>query len=321
MTTAPSETPSLPGEQGAAGGGGNVALGYNGASDGAYIDTALPLTQYRMRIETADDINRPDRADYFYPQCGCFRFLPPGTPGRNPNAPGPGTVPADHVNAEIFSNYLEWAPFKRFSAWIDVPYRWVDIFYTGTAHPEFFSGWSDVMFGFKGAIVYRPNTLVTFQWRTYTPTGDASRGLGRNNWNLEPGFLFFQRLSPRLFFEGQIQDFIPVAAADDFAGNVLNYGFSLNYLLYNRPNFRIIPVYEMLGWNVLSGKELTPAGVQNAAGDTIFNAKFGVRLGFGQMILQNYFVNRADIYLGYGRALTGDVWYKNMARAEFRIRF
>src|SRR5262249_21688405 len=60
MTTAtPEQEPSLTGVQGAAGAAENVALGYNGASDGAYIDTALPLTQYRLRFETGDDANRP----------------------------------------------------------------------------------------------------------------------------------------------------------------------------------------------------------------------------------------------------------------------
>jgi len=28
-----------------------------------------------------------------------------------------------------------------------------------------------------------------------------------------------------------------------------------------------------------------------------------------------------DFYVGYGRALTGDVWYKNMLRVEVRVRF
>ena len=313
---------SLPGEQGAAGGGGNTALSYNGAADGAYIDSALPITQYRLRYDALNDMNRPDRADYFYPKCGCFRTLAAqGKPGGDPNAPGPGTVPADNVNAQILYNTIEFAPIPRLSGWVDVPVRWVDIFETNGVAPQFNSGLSDIMFGFKGAIVYNPTQLVTFQLRTYAPSGNASLGLGRNNWNLEPGLLFYQRLSSRLFFEGMIEDFIPVASADDFAGNVLTYGGSLSYLLYNRPNFRILPVYEMVGWNVLSGKELTPAGPQSAAGDFIANAKFGVRFGFGQMTRTNYFVSRADVYLGYGRALTGDVWYKNMARAEFRLRF
>ena len=326
-TTPPSDqnldltTPELPSEQAGATGTGEVA--YNGAGGGGYIDSALPFSHYRLRIDTANDDNRPDRADYFYPKCGCFRTLAAlGRPGGDPNAPGPGRVPADHVNYEILSNYLELAVHPRFSGWVDIPVRWVDIFWRDpTVPPAFHAGLSDIMFGFKAAIIYKPTQLLTFQMRTYSPTGDASLGLGRNNWNLEPGFLFYQRLTQRMYFQGMIQDFIPVASADDFAGNVLSYGGALSYMIYNRPNFRILPVGEMVAWNVLSGKDLSDSGPINAAGQTIVNAKFGVRFGFGQLTRPNYFLNRADLYLGYGRALTGDVWYKNTVRGEFRLVF
>jgi hypothetical protein len=31
-------------------------------------------------------------------------------------------------------------------------------------------------------------------------------------------------------------------------------------------------------------------------------------------------LSQSDIYIGYGRALTGDVWYKDILRAELRLR-
>jgi hypothetical protein len=46
-------------------------------------------------------------------------------------------------------------------------------------------------------------------------------------------------------------------------------------------------------------------------GDTIVNAKLGLRIGSGN----------ADFYASYGRALTGDVWYKDIVRLEFRLGF
>src|SRR5205085_2000217 len=94
---------------------------------------------------------------------------------------------------------------------------------------------SDVNFGFKYALLYDPDQVLTLQLRTYAPTGDSTRGLGRNNWNLEPALLLYERLSERLFFEGELRDFIPVASADDFAGNVVRYGGGLSYLAVNRP--------------------------------------------------------------------------------------
>src|SRR5207302_1734348 len=47
------------GESGAAGGGGTFS---------GYIDSALPVTQIRLRYDSAYDDNRPDRAEFFYSQ-------------------------------------------------------------------------------------------------------------------------------------------------------------------------------------------------------------------------------------------------------------
>jgi hypothetical protein len=227
----------------------------------------------------------------------------------------------DHINFQQTSNYLEYALVPRFSVWGDIPVRWVDFFFTNpTAPRQMHSGLSDIQFGCKYALLYDPCEILTFQWRTYAPTGDPTTGLGRGNWNVEPALLYYRRLTSRLLFEGELEDFIPVAPRDDFAGNVLTYGGSLSFLLYNRPTFRVIPVTELMGWHVFSGKETTPNGVFSAAGDNIINAKFGVRVGLGELV-QPGFLNRVDLYVGYGRALTGAVWYKDIARAEFRLRF
>jgi hypothetical protein len=64
---------------------------------------------------------------------------------------------------------------------------------------------------------------------------------------------------------------------------------------------------------------LTPRGfaydiipAQDAGDETILNAKLGVRVKFA---------DRSDLYVGYGRALTGTVWYKDMLRVEYRLAF
>jgi hypothetical protein len=81
-------------------------------------------------------------------------------------------------------------------------------------------------------------------------------------------------------------------------------------------------VVECVGWTVLGGKEAvfpTDTAV-SAVGDTIVNAKFGVRTQLGKPV-GNGILRRADFYAGYGRALTGEVWYKEIMRFEFRLRF
>jgi hypothetical protein len=303
------DTAGLPSPGGATVGGGQAAMA-------GYVDNAVPWSHYRLRFDAAYDDNRPDRADFFYPKCGCFRVA-----GTDPNAPGPGSAPAKRVDYQELSNYLEYAVNPRFSVFGNIPVRWVDIsFTTPGVDNENHHGLSDVDFGFKYALLYECNQVLTFQLRTYAPTGDATLGLGRNNWNLEPAVLYYRQLGERAFLNAELRDFIPVESADDFAGNVLRYGFALSYIVYNTPGFRVTPVGEMVGWSVLSGKELADGVPASAAGDTIVNAKIGVRVGFGEMS-QPGFINRADVYVGYGRALTGDVWYKDIWRAELRISF
>src|SRR5205085_1898326 len=64
-----------------AGVGSSVAL----AAPGGYIDNAIPKTMFRLRFDAAYDDNRPDRAEFFYAKCGCFRVA--GVPGRAPGPP------------------------------------------------------------------------------------------------------------------------------------------------------------------------------------------------------------------------------------------
>jgi hypothetical protein len=305
--------------------GGSAAGGGSGFTAAGYVESAIPVTQYRLRVDFADDDNRPDRADFFYPKCGCFRTAAKlGLPGGDPNAPGPGKVPASKVDFTELSNYFEYAYTPRISAFINIPVRYLTIhFQPFGVQNETESGLSDIDFGFKYAMIYQPDRVLTFQLRTYTPTGDARLGLGRNNWNLEPALLYYHQLSPRMYFEGELRDFIPVSSQDDFAGNVIRYGGALSYLVYNQPCFRIAPVAELVGWTCLTGQESNEEGViSSAKGDTIVNAKIGVRVGFGELLQPGYLsLNRCDFYVGYGRALTGDVWYKDIGRAEFRLRF
>ena len=173
-----------------------------------------------------------------------------------------------------------------------------------------------------------PCRYLTFQLRTYVPTGDSESALGTGHVSLEPGLLFYQRLSDRLVLQGQLTDWIPVARHGSEAGNVLSYGLGLGYDVYRGCNFRVTPVAELVGWTALNGYKSVfepisatappnldlpvTHGVEQAGGDTIVNAKFGVR---------TYFSNGQDLYVGYGHSVTGDRWYKDMFRVEYRIGF
>src|SRR5262249_7514139 len=197
---------------------------------------------------------------------------------------------------------------NRVSAFVEVPVRLLNPERNNNT-----SGLADMNAGFKVAMIACADTVFSFQFRTYIPTGDSDRGLGTDHVSLEPGLLYFQRLSERLVLEAEFKDWNPIGGSD-FAGNILRYGVGLSYDVFRNSGVRVAPVAEFVGWTVLNGKEFDALTntVKEAGGDTIVNAKLGTRFWMGDY---------NSLYVGYGRALTGDVWYKDIVRVEYRLAF
>jgi hypothetical protein len=335
--------------------GGGVAV-----APGAYLDNAVPKTMLRMRFDSAYGLNRPDRATYFYATWKELSFHPHGINHGgvlfDPNAKGPDALPAN-VNYQEISSYLELALNKRFSLFADVPVRFQTFRGLQEDMPEselkrnrndapnpgspFFpeplgenleqqptaaNGLGDIRAGFKYAFVAEPDQYLTFQFRTYTPTGSPSHGLSTGHWSLEPALLYYQR-QDRTTFQAQVMDWIPIGGGP-LAGNVLSYGFGVGYDAYRRRSLCVTPIMEVVGWTVLDGFESTfgtiqatappglelpvTHGVEKAGGDTIVNLKFGVR---------TYFCQGHDVYVGWGHAVTGSHWYQDIIRVEYRKVF
>jgi hypothetical protein len=266
-------------------------------SSAGYIDNAIPGDDVRFRFDAAYDFTRATRAEFFYPVA---QPLGHGLPRPEPR-----------VDYQDLSAYLELAPSERFSGFVELPWRFLN--------PEVnadTNGFADMNAGFKYAFVYRPDLVATFQFRTYAPTGDSRRGLGNDHVSLEPAILLYAPLTERLVLNGEFRYWVPIGGTD-FAGDLVRYGLGLQYDLSHSCRYRITPVAEVIGWTVLSGKEsfVTPSGevgIADAAGDTIVNLKLGARIGLGE---------RSDVYAGYGRSLTGDRWYENTFRLEYRLLF
>lgn len=285
----------------------------------AYLDNAVPRTQLRLRYVAGYENNAPGRGEYFYPQFG---------PTRNASQP---------LSFQEYLTYVEYAPRANLSMFLDVPTRF--IFIPAGRQPDGriqpsqqFSGFSDLMLGFKYAIIARPDAFYTFQLKTYLPTGTGGSGLGTNHASLEPGFLAFRRLSERVYFLGQFTDWIPLHGSlfnntdnprdpfqgHRFASNVINYGAGLFYNLALSDRGRVAPSTEVVGWTFLGGlKEISEGSVQSASGDTIVNLKVGLRFGLGDYSQGGGPLNdRLSFYVGYARALTDQVLYRNMFRVE-----
>ncbi len=310
--------------------GSDLDLGFYGSaglgsstvlSETMYVDDAAIARQFRFRFDGAFNNPLPDRAEFFYGQCGCFNRSqnPPVPP-----APGPPLAETS-VDYQEYSMYLELAPREKFSSFFELPFRAIN-----PDVNENHAGLSDIVTGFKLGLITRQDRLLTFQLKTYIPSGDANAGLGTGHVSLEPGILYFRRLNNRLTVNAELRDWIPLSANNVdgqlFAGNVIRYGFSSAYDLFQMPVcgntacagcgrnlHRLSAVTEIVGWSVLDGLAFdgNTGRLLDADGTDILNIKFGLR----------YSVNGKSLAISYGRTLSDDTWYSDIARLEYRIAF
>lgn len=277
---------------------------------GGYIENAMPNSMIRLRFDSAYNNNRPDRGEFFYAKSAIL-----GTP----NARGPG-LRERSIDYQELTTTAEVAFAQRISAFFDIPVRFINPDVNQNA-----AGIGDVGFGMKYAAIYTPTRVVSAFLRFQAPSGSISKGLGNGNWWIEPGVLWLEQLSQKWQLFGEFRFQTPLAPRSDFTGNLFRYGLGTSYIIAQGRSWYIAPVAEVVGWTVLSGKEtdLDTLQVVRAAGDTIVNAKFGVRIGFGApgCGCGSPYLTRNDLYIGYGRALTGEVWYKDLLRFELRRFF
>ena len=282
-------------------------------ANGGYLDNAVIRNRFRLRFDNGSGINQPSRAEYFYAKCGCFRTgIPAGTPNHDPNAFGPGPnldiEGMGGVDYQEYQGYLELAPVDWISGFVEMGIR--------SINPELndnTTGLGDMRAGFKMYLYSQDEQYLTFQLRTYIPTGDSDRGLGTNHVSLEPGVLFYKRIGDRIGLEGEFKDWISVGGTD-FSGNVLQYGGGIGYDIYRCRGWTVTPILETVGWTVLTGRQTdvtTTTLSSSSSGDTIVNVKPGVRIR----------KDKQSLYAGYGRAITGDVWYQDIFRVEYRLDF
>lgn len=292
---------------------------------GGYLDPAAPVTTFRLRYDDAINNKFPDRGEYFYAKCGCFRDPVLAGGLLDPKARGPQGLNAS-VSYQDVRPYMEYAFSPKFSVFTELPFRFVD--FNSLPTPVVSQqglgtegGLSDMNVGFKYAFIAETDRYVTWQVRTYIPTGNSELGLGTGHVSIENSLLYYRRLSDRWLLQGQLTEFAPVDVTG-FASNVLQYGGGLGYILTQQPNYTIVPTVEAVGWTFLGGHKFNDVegGYQSASGDTIINIKPGVRVGFGSspgpMMMQ-----RQSVYAGFGIPITDDQFYTNLFRVEYRMLF
>lgn len=282
-----------------------------------YIGDSEIQSKIQVRGDLGYHIDAPDRAEFFYGKCGCYRDLQ-GNPAYDPDAPGPGPGIVEDMNFKQLHVQGEYAFTQRLSAFAVVPFRSVQpqSFVGGAAGFGNESGIGDVQAGVKFALLRDAMNSVTLQLQGYFPTGDAARGLGTNHASVEPAVLLHRLATDRLSIEGQLGAWhpiggsagVPTTSSDKFAGDVLYYGIGPSYELYRSDNdITFAPVVELVGWRVLSGRQT--GGTGDPTGTNIVNLKLGARIGWSE---------EDSFYIGYGRALTSASWYDSILRLEYR---
>ncbi|MBV9155203.1 MAG: hypothetical protein JO097_03015 [Acidobacteriaceae bacterium] len=282
-----------------------------------YIENAIVGNQIRLRFDAAFGFQDPDRAEFFYAKCGCYRSLNKTDPEYDPNAPGPGAGIAMKLNFQEVHLNVEYAPLPRLSFFADVPERSIEFTSVTSGTLKNASGLGDFEAGFKAALLASPERYLTFEMGAFMPTGHPSLGLSTNHFSVEPLLLYNQKLSDHVTIAGQFGDWhpvggsagLPTSSPNGFAGDVLTYGLGASYDFVSGSDNHVTPVLEFVGWSVLSGFATGPGP---ASGTNIVNAKLGVRFSIH---------NHNSIYVGFGHALTNAHWYEEILRLEYRYAF
>jgi hypothetical protein len=287
-----------------------------------YIDDAVVGTKVRVRFETAFHDHFPDRAEFFYAKCGCYRTIPVASL-VDPNAPGPAPGVVTDLNFQQMYLQAEYGR-GRWSVFGELPTRWIQPQAFANGGPGFSnqSGIGDLRVGGKFALLSKADQLATVQVQVYLPSGSAGDGLGTNHTSVEPALLLYNGVTDRFVIESQVGWWHPIggsvglvlpggssSSSDHFAGDVIFYGIGPSFEVYRNRALRVAPVVELVGWHVVNGFQTGPA---DAAGTDIVNLKFGGRVVFDA---------KNSIYAGWGHALTTASWYDDIFRIEYRYSF
>jgi hypothetical protein len=294
------------------------------ASMVGYLDDPVVSSKVRVRYELGFQNVVPDRAEFFYAKCGCYRDLGAGHPELDLEAPGPRPGAANDINFRQTFVLGEYAAAERVSVFGELPIRSVlpQSFIPDTTPPgdDPFSdqtGIGDLRAGVKLALGSSDVYTATAQVKLFLPTGAADQGLGTDHVSIEPAVLYSGRIGERGMFEAQAGLWAPFGGADGlsdgehehFTGNVFFYGFGPSVEMVRTDRLRLAPVVELIGWHVLGGYG---TGEGDASGTKIYNIKFGARVTID---------DRASFYVGYGKALTDATWYDDILRFEYRHGF
>ncbi len=275
------------------------------ADSAFFVESARPQTQQRLRWDSGFDLNHPDAGEFFWAQAD--------GKGRGPNPANhnhaPGVLGETNVNYNQLSLYTEGA-IGNIGTFVEMPYLSLDGDVMGHA-----ANFGDMNLGTKTLLFDCELLQVAFEFRTYLPTGNFTKGLGTGHVSLEPGLLVGIKLGPDTYFQGQVAEWIPLGGDPNYQGAILHYHTSVNQLLCRiLPTVPLIGTVEFNGWSFQHGEFTDPdvGGGQRITGETYVSVGPGLRL---------FICDKVDFGVGMAFALTDRHWAEQLYRSELRWRY
>jgi hypothetical protein len=263
-----------------------------------FADYARPRTVTRLRYDNLEDMTRPDRNQFWIQGVSLMKTNP-----KHPQA-----IRNLYARIQQFYVYQEVAG-PNGSFFIEYPYRQINQSWAPTQ-----AGFGNLNFGMKSLMYDCELLQVTFQFRTYTPTGNASLNLGNGLFALDPSILTALKLGPETFFQGQFGNWIPLGGNSKLAGGMFYSLMSLNQVVaYPKPDSPLIATLEMDVWSFENGgytaaitKSGTNVYAEKGGGVSYFNIGPGLRQSI---------CNRVD----FGGAITWATSPAHWAQPWFRF--
>jgi hypothetical protein len=274
-----------------------------------FADYARPRTVTRIRYDNLEAMLRPDR-NQFWMQGVTGITGKKGTMGLK----GPIFLPM----ARLQQLYLyQEAAGEKGSFFVEIPYRQLNPNWSPTK-----SGFGDINFGIKSLLYDCEMLQVAFQFRTYTPSGDAANNLGTGHFSLDPSLLASLKIGPDTYFQAQLGNWIPLGGNSALAGGIFYWFLSLNQVLwYATPNSPLIATLEMDGWSFENGGYTPGVGgpkgmnfppVPRGGGVSYFNIGPGIRQSL---------CDRMDFGGAITWSTTAEHWAQPWFRFEVRFLF
>ncbi len=259
-----------------------------------FTDSAQPFSHVSLRYESGWDLERPDRAEFFW-------AAPPTGPG-----------PERSVDVTTLTARIETAT-DRASAIFEVPLRAVSPVLNSNA-----SGIGDLTVGGKLVLVSGRDWVITQQTLTYLNTGPAARGLGTGHASIEPGLLARYRWTDETYFHGQLRYHIPFSGTGDYFGEVLIWGVGVSSIWYETDAFAILPTFEVVRVSFLDGQRTTAGGLTaDVDGETAIDLLPGVRFVLGPQ----GDLGLTEVGISGGASVGNTGWYSARLQIEARWSF